>query len=529
MTNIRKPLRHTLMSSALAFASATAVWGESVTLSTVDGRTTIQGEILDYDGKTYTLDTILGVMVLQASQSICDGDACPGLNAETVNMSIAGSGTVTANLIPQLTQAFFGQISYSMERTDETGGMTYFEIDRQEGSDLLMTLVHTNSGMGFEDLVKGDLHAAFTTRPASEEEESAAATMGMEALRTQAQESIIAYDGLLLVTHPENPVRAIMESDIAKIYAGELSNWVDLGRAPGPINVYIREENSNSRDLVRDVLLRPNRKKLDANLIVLDSDEEIAKAVSADPDAIGLTSFVHREGVNALEIEGACGIRIPATEFTIKTGEYLLSRPVYFYHNTEIAHEGVTGFADFLSSPDAQSAIRDAGFVDRKIISKPLNAQGLRVSHTITREEALDNMIGTKSMLQLMSRSERLSTTIRFKNGSTDLDTTAFQDLEALAELIRSSEYEGSHFYFMGFSDSIGRADLNQFLAVQRAEIVRQALVSRHPDLADRIGSRSVGYGELSPLACNETRPGRNVNRRVEVWVQDPMTTLASK
>lgn len=528
MTNISKTFRKPFMTSALAIACATMASGDTVTLSTVDGRTTIQGEILDYDGTTYTLDTVLGVMVLQASQSICEGERCPDLNAETTNMAIAGSGTVTSNLIPQLTEAFFGQISYSMERTDETGGMTYFEIDRQEGSDLLMTLVHTNSGMGFKDLVKGDLHAAFTTRPANKDEQAAATAKGMHALRSEAQESVIAYDGLLLVTHPQNPVRAIMETDIAKIYAGELSDWADLGRETGPINVYIREENSNSRDLVREVLLRPNRKKLATNLIVLDSDEEIAKAVSGDPDAIGLTSFVHREGVNALEIEGVCGIRIPATEFTIKTGEYLLSRPVYFYHNTEIAHEGVTEFANFLSSADAQSAIREAGFVDRKIISKPLNAQGLRVSHTITRDEALDNMVGTKSMLQLMSRSERLSTTIRFDNGSTDLDTTAYQDLEALAALIRSSEYENSHFYFMGFSDSIGRADLNQFLAVQRAEIVRQALVSRHPDLANRIGTRSVGYGELSPLACNETRPGRNVNRRVEVWVQDPMTTLAS-
>jgi phosphate transport system substrate-binding protein len=59
---------------------------------------------------------------------------------------------------------------------------------------------------------------------------------------------------------------------------------------------------------------------------------------------------------------------------------------------------------------------------------------------------------------------------------------------------------------------------------LQRAEIVRQALVSRYPELSDRIKARSVGYGEISPLACNETRPGREVNRRVEVWVEKPMT-----
>ena len=527
MTKFKKTARSSLLSSAFATVCATAAVGNTVTLSTVDGSTSLQGEILDYDGSTYTLRTTSGDFVVRASETICDGDTCPALNAETTNLSIAGSGTITADLIPQLTEAYFGQISSSLERNDDMRGVTYFEIRREVGNDLLMTLLHTNSSMGFQDLVKGDLHAAFTTRSANEEEQLSATNAGMNPLRSEAQESVIAYDGLLVVTHPDNPVRAVSEMDIAKIYAGELSDWADLGREAGQINVYVREENSNSRDLLHDVLLHPNRKTLSANLIVLESDAEIAKAVSSDPDAIGLTSFVHRDAVNALEIEGVCGIRTPATEFTIKTGEYLLARPVYFYHNTEIAHEGVTGFAKFLSSRDGQSAIREAGFVDREIISKPLNAQGLRVSHTVMVNEALENIEGTRSMLELMSRSERLSTTVRFKNGSVDLDTTAYEDLEALAELIKSPAYEGSYFYFMGFSDSIGSADLNQLLALQRAEIVRQALVSRYPDLADRIGVRSVGFGELSPLACNETRPGRNVNRRVEVWVQDPMTTLA--
>ena len=528
MKNFAKPALLALTTSVVAMNAAQVASADTITLSTLDGRTTVSGEILDYDGQNYTLRTVLGDLVLGASDAVCDGEACPSLVAETANMFIAGSGTVTTSLIPNLMEAYFGKIGASMKRDDSSGGKSYFEIERAQDSNLLMTIVHSNSTSGFADLVEGDLHAAFTTRPANVDEQEAANAAGLQPLRSEQQESIIAYDGLLMVTHPENPVRAMTEMDVAKLYSGEIDNWDAFGREPGPITVYLREENSNSRDLLQEVLLRPSRKTLSANLVVLDSDAKIAEAVRNDPNAIGLTSFVNREGVNALEIQGVCGIRIPANEFTIKTGEYLLSRPVYFYHNEGIAHDGVTGFAEFLSSTGAQQVIRDAGFVDRKIISKPLNDQGLRVSHTIMRDEAFDNISGTKNMLQLMSLSDRLSTTIRFENGSTDLDTTGYEDLEALAELIRSPEYAKSSFYFMGFSDSIGRADLNQFLALQRAEIVRQALVSRHPDLADRIGARSIGYGELSPLACNETRPGRKVNRRVEVWVQDPMTTLAT-
>ena len=510
--------------TALMVGPATAE--NMVTLGELGGTISVYGELLSYDGKTYTIRTSLGDLTLDASHSICKGDGCPDLSAETTNMLIAGSGTVTGHLIPTLAQAYFGQISNDIVRDDAFGGRTYLEITREDQPNLLITLVHSNSAMGVEKLTEGDIHAAFTTRPATDIERVLAEQSGLGELRSEQQESVIAYDSLLVVTHPSNPIQAMSEVDMAEIFAGQISDWGTFGRAPGAINVYLREDESNARELLEQVLMAPQRKSLTPNVIILESDAEIADAVRNDPNAFGITSFAHRAGTHALEIEGVCGIRVPATEFTIKTGEYPLARPVYYYHNANVNHDGLRGFSAFMASQDAQSIIQDAGFVDRQILAEPLNMQGLRVTHAIMGGE--DNMTGTRDMLKLMSYSDRLSTTIRFEGGSTDLDATDYQDLEALADVIRSSDYDGASFYFMGFSDSVGRADLNQFVALQRAEIVRQALVSRYPELADRIEAKSVGYGELSPLACNETRPGRRVNRRVEVWVQKPMA-MASR
>jgi len=74
----------------------------------------------------------------------------------------------------------------------------------------------------------------------------------------------------------------------------------------------------------------------------------------------------------------------------------------------------------------------------------------------------------------------------------------------------------------IGFTDSVGRGDLNLSLSQARAEQVRQALVSAAPPgaLADS-QIRVAGYGEMSPLGCNETLNGRRINRRVEVWSRD--------
>ncbi len=512
------------LACASVLGTSITAQAEQVTLTEIGGTVSINGDLVSFDGETYVLQTSLGLFELPANRSMCEGPGCPAASEMPTSLYLAGSGTVTGELIPRLAQAYFGDLSDAMVRDDGIAGRTYFEIERDGQSDLMLTLVHSNSVSGLDQLIDGDLHAAFTTRPVTDTEQSVATQAGLATLRSEEQESVIAYDSLLVVTHPSNPIQAMSEVDIATIFAGEISDWSQFGRDAGKINVYMREADSNSRELLEAVLLSPHRKDLGVQINVLDSDVAIAEAVRNDPDAIGLTSFVHRAGTKSLEIEGVCGIRVPASEFSIKSGEYPLARPIYFYHAAEKAPVAdMSGFADFISSTRAQSFVRDAGFIDREIVAEPLNTQGLRVTNAIIGDQSAQDLTSTRSMLKLMSYADRLSTTIRFDGGSTDLDSEDYENLEQVAALMRSSEYEGASFYFMGFSDSVGRADLNQFVALQRAEIVRTALISRYPELADRVKAQSIGYGELSPLACNETRPGRIKNRRVEIWVQRPL------
>lgn len=509
--------RHLSPFAALLLGS-TALQAETVTLTNLEGTTSVTGDLVSYDGAQYVVETSLGELILEASQTVCTGAGCPSILSEMSDIRLAGSGTVTAHLIPELAASFFGQVSASAVRSDVDTSMTYYEFDRLNTSNLMMTLIHSNSQTGLAGMIDGQVNAAFTTRPATAQEVEQAVTRGLGDLRTEAYESVIAYDALLVVTHPTNPVRAMTEMDIASIFAGETVDWAAFDGPSSPINIYIRDDESNANSLLRYVLMDPQRQTVSDQVTVLGSDAEIAEAVRNDPNGIGLTSYVHRSGVNALEIEGVCGIRVPATPFTIQTAEYPLARPIYFYHSAT-ADETVNSFADYLVSTDAQAIIDDAGFVTRSIASAPINMQGLRVTNTVLTDGVLDDIEGARSMLRLMTNSERLSSTIRFDGGSVELDSTDYEELEHLAELIRDEQNAGANFYFMGFSDSVGRADLNQIIALQRAEIVRQALISRHPDLTDRITAQTVSFGELSPLGCNETRPGRESNRRVEVWI----------
>jgi OOP family OmpA-OmpF porin len=64
-----------------------------------------------------------------------------------------------------------------------------------------------------------------------------------------------------------------------------------------------------------------------------------------------------------------------------------------------------------------------------------------------------------------------------------------------------------------GFTDSIGTEEYNQGLSERRADAVRNYLVERGVD-PKKISTK--GYGELNPVASNDTKEGRALNRRVE-------------
>jgi outer membrane protein OmpA-like peptidoglycan-associated protein len=67
-----------------------------------------------------------------------------------------------------------------------------------------------------------------------------------------------------------------------------------------------------------------------------------------------------------------------------------------------------------------------------------------------------------------------------------------------------------------GHTDSVGEAEYNQRLSENRADSVRNYLVSQGIS-ANAVGT--AGFGEAKPVASNDSPTGRQQNRRVELIV----------
>ncbi len=103
---------------------------------------------------------------------------------------------------------------------------------------------------------------------------------------------------------------------------------------------------------------------------------------------------------------------------------------------------------------------------------------------------------------------------ILFDVNKSAVQPAAQANLENLATVL--AKYEDTDVLVEGHTDSDGSEDHNQQLSESRAASVKVYLVTLGTSSAR---FSAMGYGELQPVASNETAAGKQANRRVEIAI----------
>lgn len=95
-----------------------------------------------------------------------------------------------------------------------------------------------------------------------------------------------------------------------------------------------------------------------------------------------------------------------------------------------------------------------------------------------------------------------------------ELTSSARTNLTDLSRIL--NKYEDTNILVEGHTDSTGSEDYNMTLSERRAQAVSHYLASQNVT-PSRFSI--IGYGEMQPIASNETAEGRRLNRRVELAI----------
>jgi len=135
------------------------------------------------------------------------------------------------------------------------------------------------------------------------------------------------------------------------------------------------------------------------------------------------------------------------------------------------------------------------------------------------QEQALRQAVATSEAAAVQRQGDILSVTLKsdflFDVDSSVVHPGAYPEIDRLAGVF--NQYPDTMIRIEGYTDSTGSEEYNLHLSRRRAEAVKQLLVSKGVS-----SSRMtvLGYGESRPKAGNDTPYGRQLNRRVEIYIE---------
>ena len=203
---------------------------------------------------------------------------------------------------------------------------------------------YKNTVRGYQAIVDGVTDVFFSAGPSAAQKQYAE-EQGVELVYVP-----IGLEGFVFFVNENNPVDSLTTEQIRNIYAGEITNWRQVGGANRAINPVTRLEGSGSQTTFEAFM----------------KDQPIGgkSPLAITGGSIGFSfryymdGIVENDAVKMLSLNG-----VYPSEENIQNGTYPIVAQFYAIYRADNDNENIPALIDWLLSPEGQSLIAQSGYV----------------------------------------------------------------------------------------------------------------------------------------------------------------------
>jgi phosphate transport system substrate-binding protein len=211
------------------------------------------------------------------------------------------------------------------------------------------------SGIGIAALINGTTEIANSSRSIKDDEKAKV----RDRFNVLPAETAVAKDGVTLYVNEANPIQQLTLKQLHDIYAGDVTNWKDVGGPDAPVVLYSRENSSGTYVFFKENVLKNDDYASTAQ--TLPGTAAVVNAVAKEKNGIGYGGAAYAKGVREVKVVGADGQGYAPSAENVAAGKYPLSRPLFMYTRGKPSGEAAE-FIAYCLSPEGQQIVTKVGY-----------------------------------------------------------------------------------------------------------------------------------------------------------------------
>ncbi len=515
-----------IATTTLHIALAAALWtttahADTVTFRSVDGSQTIEGELVGSNGFMVTVNTSAGDVSFPYSAVQCVSGACtdgiekaattakeayPELVASSPSSSPSSSGLeLGVGFSSPDDREFLNALLRSTGLLEAGLSATFhnesdISVNRTDGSQLL-TLELLDGGTGAGVTIKTEI----PTRPGT----TAHLIASDWATPNSVQDQQLKMEALAVVVSSAAGVESLSLENLARIFAGEIKNWSEVGGTNVPILTLQTGEDHPGYQSLRDAVAAPFGKTISASTLTVPNDEFLLNTLGVAPGGIAVVSTNSLGDADPLAILDSCKMPTKPNAFDIATGRYPLTISTYANVASNVNASEVGEMLDGLVTTSAPEILGA-----ESVRTERMNAV---LGSTIPRELKSS----ANEFIESILSADRLAMTFQDGPVGDVVAAGSRADFVRLSHAIARGDFDGQEIMFLGFSTDKN----NHGLSIEQSREAADTLLAAFQDFAPRAASRrnvtflTEGHGNVGFTECGPRKSGP-ASTFVEIWVR---------